>query len=121
VDDELFGSSQKASLSIMEDVLMNPSKRTKKISFERCAGGEARAEVSLTLTLLGDNKLSVAGTLNLFEGASCTTGDREDTSSSTLEVIPGGQRSYALSAKSTGVGGGDSASLELTIRNASAP
>jgi hypothetical protein len=120
VDDEVIGSHS-ASLSIREDVLLNPSSKAKTISLERCAGGETRAEVRIALVLSADNSVKATTTLQLFEGASCNTDDREDTKSAVAELAAGESASQILNAKNSGFGGGDSARLQLAITNSQAP
>jgi hypothetical protein len=120
VDDEVIGKHT-ATLDVREDVLLNPSTRTKNISFERCAGGEARAEVKIALTLNADNSVKAVTTLKLYEGTSCNTNDLEDTKSGTLALGVGAKTSQVLAAKNSGLGGGDTARLDIVISNAQAP
>jgi hypothetical protein len=117
VDDELFGRDPSRTLSVGEDVLVNPSAREKRVRLSVCAGNEARADVSLTLTLEDNWSVDVAGTMKLYEGASCNTTDQEDASSTTVNVLAGGQRTFHIDTRSSGAGGGDRAGLDVVIRN----
>jgi hypothetical protein len=120
VDDEVIGQHT-ASLTIREDVLLNPASKAKTVSLERCAGGETRAELRISLVLSADNSVKATTTLQLFEGTSCSSDDREDTKSSAVDLAAGEGNTQSLTAKSTGFGGGDSAHVELAITNAQAP
>jgi hypothetical protein len=85
--------------------------------FVKCAGGEVRVEINLSLSLRSDDSVDVSGTAELFEGTSCNTMDREDDQSFARNVAKGYRAPWQSTLLSRGMGGGDKAEIDITIEN----
>jgi hypothetical protein len=116
VDDELIGSETRTS-ELGQELVLSPATRSKTARFSVCAGGEARGDVELSVSLQNDWSVQVTGSLRLYEGSTCDTDDREDSRSTVVQIPRDLSRTLSLSARSTGVGGGDRAALEVLVRN----
>lgn len=116
-DDELWGGDKVATLDIEREISLNPAQKHRAVTFKKCAGGEARGEVELKFTLNADSSVSMTGKLLLYEGIRCNNNDREDTKSGSVQIPVGRKVTFSLKAKNSGIGGGDTATLSLTIAN----
>lgn len=53
----------------------------------RCVGGEVRGELHVTLRLKTNNQVTVTPTLDLYEGTSCSTRNRENSRAGSPENL----------------------------------
>ncbi|MFJ4469617.1 hypothetical protein ACIP2X_19315 [Streptomyces sp. NPDC089424] len=64
-----------------------------------CAGGEARGELTVNVRMVSDETLQVWSVLNLWEGGSCGSLDRDGYQSGATRLLPSGTaQTWVLSA-----------------------
>ncbi|KAH7199090.1 uncharacterized protein B0J16DRAFT_331572 [Fusarium flagelliforme] len=88
------------------------------ITLKKGWGGECRVEITLTARLLAQQRVLVTVNGKLFEGTDESTGDLEDEQNASAVVPRGGiPVPFSMSLYSSGVGGGDSATVSLSFTN----
>ena len=81
-------------------------------------GGECRVEVAVNAQVIGTGQIQVRGVAKLFEGTSEDTMDLEDSKEVSFVVPKGGVPAHHhVSLHSTGAGGGDNASIRISLTN----
>lgn len=81
-------------------------------------GGECRVEVSLTAKFIGTGQVQIEGTAKLFEGTSEDTDDLEDSKDVSFVVPKSGiPAHHHIALLSRGAGGGDNASIKISVTN----
>lgn len=93
VDHETFGADQIQKFDLSNLALGRIGDvGTKSFKFSRCAGGEVRVEVTVTVTRLSPSSSTVRYNSSLYEGTSCSSTDLEDTDpigTSPLDIYQG--------------------------------
>lgn len=117
VDDETFGD-EIGDFPILREVDLNPVQTQQQITISECVGDEVRVELRISLRLLADNvSVETIVQTSLFEGTACDTDDLEDSDSRSVVVAEDSGQSVSIHLESEGVGGGDTADIDLNIVN----
>ncbi|RFN43543.1 hypothetical protein FIE12Z_12217 [Fusarium flagelliforme] len=119
IDHETFGPNERMQAPIFGRVILTQQDVPENfITLKKGWGGECRVEITLTARLLAQQRVLVTVNGKLFEGTDESTGDLEDEQNASAVVPRGGiPVPFSMSLYSSGVGGGDSATVSLSFTN----
>ncbi|MBI2894039.1 MAG: carboxypeptidase regulatory-like domain-containing protein [Deltaproteobacteria bacterium] len=109
---------------------LDPDRETDTTTISVCVD-EVRLEIEVRVTLLpaeatvlglADQSVRVEGEARLYEGTDCDTDDQEDSTTFEFhDVLPGESAGTDIHLENSGIGGGDSADFDVTVRNEEQP
>jgi len=118
-DHETFGSDETGNFAIDRTVDLSPDSRTGTFTIENCVGDEVRSTVQFSLSLRDDNTtVDVQTASRLYEGASCSTDDLEDSDSESYTVVRDNALNRVINMDNDG---DDEAIITYAITNAQVP
>ena len=117
-DDETVGGDEHGETDVRGEMSVSASvPSSDSIYQELRVGGEVRVELEISAELSTRNYVHITGSAKLFEGTSEDTQDLEDEEAIDLHIAPDAAIKHNIHLRNSGVGGGDTADIELELKN----